>query len=132
MITLYPSWIEIPAHDLARALAFYRAVFELTDTPRYDEPTMQIVVLRASDKSVERPGVSLVRSAEHRPNPSGVLVNFHVGAHANLAAALERAVAHGGALVGPTVELEDGVRYTSLRDSEGNTIAVSSYEVDAT
>lgn len=132
MITLYPSWIEIPVHDLARALAFYRAVFELTDTPIYDEPAMQIAVLRASDKSVERLGVSLVCSAEHRPHPGGVLVNFHVGSHVALAAATERAVAHGGSLAGPVVEQEDGVCYTTLRDSEGNSIALSSYEADAT
>jgi predicted enzyme related to lactoylglutathione lyase len=38
MPALYPSWIEIPVSDLDRALAFYRAVFALTDTPFDDEP----------------------------------------------------------------------------------------------
>jgi predicted enzyme related to lactoylglutathione lyase len=45
---LYPSWIEIPADDLYRALAFYRGVFGLTDTPIYDEPSGLIAVLLPS------------------------------------------------------------------------------------
>lgn len=35
MSSIYASWIEIPAHDLNRATAFYRAVFGLTETPLY-------------------------------------------------------------------------------------------------
>src|SRR5688572_29095140 len=85
MPTLYPSWIEIPAADLVRALAFYRAVFGLTETPIYDdEPPARIAVLLASDKSKRNPGVSLVQSPLHTPCPGGPQVNFHVGTHAAL------------------------------------------------
>ncbi len=128
MPPLYPSWIEIPAADLARALAFYRAVFGLHDTPIYDEPDMQIALLLPSEKSTGKPGVSLVRSPLHRPG-DGAVVNFHVGGHAELATALGAAVAQGGVAVAPVVDMGDGVRYVNLRDCEGNPIALSSYEL---
>jgi uncharacterized protein len=126
---LYPSWIEIPVHDLDRARAFYRAVFSLTDTPSYDEePRMRIIVLRPSDKSVASPGVSLVQSPQHVPCQGGVQINFHVGDHATLAAALTSVATHGGSITAPIVDMGDGVRYVTLQDCEGNPIALSSYE----
>lgn len=129
MTSLYPSWIEIPASDLDRALRFYRAVFGLTDTPLHDDyPPAQIAVLLPSDKSVRMPGVSLVQSPTHIPGSSGPQVNFHVGTHAALTGAITTATEHGGRLMGEVVEIEDGVRYVTLLDSEGNTIALSSYE----
>lgn len=128
MPPLYPSWIEIPVDDLDRALAFYRAVFGLTETPIYDDdPAMRIAVLLPSEKGVRSPGVSLVRSPQHRPG-DGVLINFHVGTHAALAAAISTAAAHGGAIAASIVDMGDGVRYVNLRDCEGNPMALSSYE----
>jgi predicted enzyme related to lactoylglutathione lyase len=99
LAVLYPSWIEIPAADLERALRFYRGVFELTDTPLYHEPPMQIAVLLPSDKSLRNPGVSLVYSPTHKAGDAG-----------------------------PQVKQLGGVRYITLLDSEGNRIALSSYE----
>ena len=127
-MSLYPSWIEIPVADLERALAFYRAVFRLTDTPLYEEESsMHIAVLLPSDKSGRVPGVSLVRSPQHIPG-GGVQVNYHVGEHTALDRALNIALAHGGTIINPIVNMGDGVRYVTLRDSEGNPIALSSYE----
>lgn len=129
MAALYPSWIEIPVTDLNRALAFYRAVFGLTETPRYnEEPSMHIAVLLPSDKSIRAPGVSLVHSPLHSPDGGGVQVNFHMGAHAALDTALKTALEQGGAILNPIVDMGDGVRYVMIRDSEGNPIALSSYE----
>jgi uncharacterized protein len=128
MHPLYPSWIEIPAADLERARAFYRAVFGLTETPLYDEPPMRIVVLRMSDKDRGTPGVSLVQSPLHRPADGGAVVNFHVGSHARLAEALAQVTAHGGVIDHNVIDEGDGVRYVNLLDCEGNRIALSSYE----
>jgi catechol 2,3-dioxygenase-like lactoylglutathione lyase family enzyme len=64
---LYPSWIEISVADLERALRFYRAVFGLDETPRYDAPPAEIVLLLPSAKEMDTPGVSLVRSPSHVP-----------------------------------------------------------------
>ena len=128
MTTHYPSWIEIPAADMERALRFYRAVFELSETPRYDEPPMLIAVLTPSEKSVEKPGVSLVQSPHHTPGPQGAQVNFHVGSYARFAAALELIPVYGGSLREPVVDMGDGVQYVTLNDCEGNIIALSAYE----
>jgi hypothetical protein len=129
---LYPSWIEIPAADLDRALAFYRAVFQLTDTPLYEDGDMLIRVLWPSDKVDRAPGVSLVKSPLHHPpaTPSGPVINFHLASHADLQTALEQARAFGGKIDNAIVDMGDGVKYVNLIDSEGNRIALSSYEED--
>ncbi len=128
MPDLYPSWIEIAVTDFDRALAFYRAVFELTDTPVYDEPDMKIAVLLPSEKSVRGPGVSLVQSALHQPSTGGAVINFHLGTHAALDAAVARVRQHGGSLGTNILDEGDGQRYIHILDSEGNRLALSSYE----
>jgi len=126
---LYPSWIEIPASNLERAIAFYRVVFSLDEIPMYDDyPPARIAVLHPSDKSVQNPGVSLVQSPTHIPSKNGVLINFHVGDHATLEKAVETAMANFGSISEPVVDMGDGVRYLVILDSEGNSIALSSYE----
>jgi predicted enzyme related to lactoylglutathione lyase len=125
---LYLSWLEIPVEDMARALAFYRALFGLTETPRFDEPPALIAVLSPSDKAARRPGVSLVQSPDHRPSLGGALANFHLGDHRQLGEALNTVTAYGGQVRGPLTTMDDGVRYVLVRDCEGNTIALSSYD----
>jgi uncharacterized protein len=125
---LYPSWIEIPVNDLDRALTFYRAVFQLSDTPIYNEPSARIAVLLASEKSIRNPGVSLVQSPNHTPSAGGVQVNFHVGTHANLNTALEQVRSYGGQIDTEVVDEGDGQHYITFLDSEGNRLAISSYE----
>jgi predicted enzyme related to lactoylglutathione lyase len=128
MSVLYPSWIEIPVHDMERALLFYRSVFVLTDTPRYDEPPTLIAVLLMSDKSVRTPGVSLIQSPLHQPADGGAVVNFHVDTHDALAVAIARVIELGGKVDTELVDMGDGVRYINVLDCEGNRIALSSYE----
>ncbi len=129
MTKLYPSWIEIPVNNLERAMAFYRAVFNLDEIPVYEDyPPARIAVLLASEKSVQNPGVSLVQSPTHVPSRHGALINFHVGDHAALEKAVETALAHSGAISEPLVDTGDGVKYLVILDCEGNSIALSSYE----
>lgn len=125
---LYPSWIEISVNDLDRALRFYREVFGLTDTPIYDEPPAMIAVLLPSDKSVRSPGVSLVKSALHKPYAGGAVVNFHVDKHETLDNAIKRISELGGTVDTEIIDTGDGVRYINVLDCEGNRIALSSYE----
>ena len=128
MPNLYPSWIEIPAADLDRATAFYRAVFELDETPLFDEPPSKIVLLMSSDKSRQKPGLSLIVSPIHRPSDGGAVINFHVGGYAAFDLALSRVREFGGKVDTEVVEMDDGVRYVNLLDCEGNRIALSAYE----
>lgn len=129
MAKLYPSWIEIPVHELERAITFYRLVFELDEVPVYnDPPPARVALLLPSEKSVRNPGVSLVQSPAHVPSPHGVWINFHVGDHAALDKAIEIALINAGSIAEPLADMGDGVRYLVLRDCEGNSIALSSYE----
>lgn len=128
MTTLYPSWLEIPVDDLDRATQFYRAVFGLTDTPLYDDPPAQIIVLLPSDKSVRNPGVSLAKSPLHHPGATGAIINFHIGSHAELQTAISNVLAHGGSTITEVIDTGDGTRYLTVRDCEGNRFALSSYE----
>jgi uncharacterized protein len=129
VVKLYPSWIEIPVVDLERALAFYRAVFGLTDTSIYDdEPPARIAVLLPSEKSTRSPGVSLVQSPAHFVCKGGVVINFHVDTHAALETAISTVKARGGSVTANIVDMGDGVRYATLQDCEGNPFAISSYE----
>ena len=129
MAKLYPSWIEIPVSNLERAMTFYRAVFNLDDIPVYEDyPPARIAVLLPSEKSVLNPGVSLVQSPTHVPSKHGALINFHVGNHAALEKAVEMALANSGSISEPIVDMGDGVKYLVILDSEGNSIALSSYE----
>jgi predicted enzyme related to lactoylglutathione lyase len=129
MAKLYPSWIEIPANNLERAIQFYRAVFDLDEIPVYDDfPPARIAVLLPSDKSVQNPGVSLVQSPTHVPGRHGALINFHLGNHAALEHAVAMALTNAGSIAEPLVDDGDGVRYLVLLDSEGNALALSSYE----
>lgn len=127
MAALYPSWIEIPVADLDRALLFYRAVFGLDETPRYEAPLAQIAVLLPSAKEQRAPGVSLVFSPSHMPDSLGMLVNFHLGDHAALDAALQTLEQHGGQILTPLTDEGDGQRFCVVLDSEGNRLALSSY-----
>lgn len=128
MAQLYPSWIEIPVSDFERARQFYARVFGLAEIAVYDdEPDMRIGVLRPSDKSVGLPGVSIVKSALHKPG-GGVQVNYHVGDYTALTAALDRAVQLGGTMSTGVIDAGDGVRYGVLQDCEGNPLALSAYE----
>lgn len=128
MPALYASWIELPASDLDRAVAFYRAVFGLEETPFFEEPPAKIALLVASEKEMGKPGVSLVLSPLHQPSSGGVIINFHVDTHSDLDRALQIICTTGGSVEGEVVDMGDGVRYVHVRDSEGNRIALSSYE----
>ncbi len=129
MAKLYPSWLEIPVNNLERAVAFYRAVFDLGDVPVYDDyPPARIAVLLPSEKDIRNPGVSLVQSPTHVPSRHGALINFHVGDHAALEKAVEQVLANSGSISEPLVDMGDGVKYLVILDSEGNSIALSSDE----
>jgi hypothetical protein len=128
---LYPSWIEISVADLERALRFYRAVFGLDETPRYDAPPAEIVLLLPSAKEMDTPGVSLVRSPSHVPGVRGMTVNFHLGDYAALDAALDTLEQQGGQVLTPLTDEGDGQRYCLALDSEGNRLSLSAYETPA-
>ena len=131
MSPLYPSWIEIPVTHMERTLRFYRGVFDLTDTPVFEELVSIIAVLLPSDKRAHAPGASLVKSPLHRSADGGAIVNFHVDTHHALDIAVQRVTELGGKVDTAIVSMDDGVRYVNVLDCEGNRIALSSHEAPA-
>ena len=135
LMVLYPSWIEIPVLDLDRAVAFYSRVFQLEGVTLHefneDGMLMRVAVLLSSDKHMKGPGVSLVQSARHQPDAKGIQVNFHVGINDVLSRALLALMNAGGGIVKPPIDMDDGVRYAIVQDTEGNTLALSAYEDNA-
>lgn len=126
MAELYVSWVEIPVRDLDRALAFYRAVLQLPEIEVSDDGTRRTAVIYHGGE--DKPGVSLNQTANFEPGDKGPLMYFQVGKHNVLTAMLERVASNGGTVTAEMTEMGGGSNYGMFRDSEGNTIALSSYE----
>ena len=111
-------WFEIPTTDLARATAFYGAVFDIAFTSEESPEGQQ--------KSLFPGGIgSLAHGADWTPSHDGMIVYLDGGD--DLQVILDRVVAHGGTIV----ELKQPVTATQgfwgrFRDTEGNVIGLLS------
>jgi predicted enzyme related to lactoylglutathione lyase len=120
---LRSSWVEIPAINLERALAFYQAVFELPPTDILADEVRRIAILNGPSPNGPA-GVSLNQTANFVPSDQGVLVYFFV--EPNLSAYLERAVAAGGTIIEPKAARPAGGFFATIKDSEGNLLTLNS------
>jgi hypothetical protein len=114
------NWFEIPVHDLDRAQAFYEAL--LGEALRRESMGPQtLAVLPYAEPGV---GGALIAGAPGlAPGAAGTLVYLNV--NPVLDDAVARAVAAGGELVTPRVDLPDGMgSFVHLRDPEGNRIGL--------
>ena len=112
------SWFEIPATDLARATAFYEAVFGITTTPED--------IGDGNPKSLFPGGVgSIAYGPDWTPSANGIVVYFSGGD--NLQHVLDRVEPAGGTIVEPkqTVDATSGY-WGRFRDTEGNVIGLLS------
>jgi predicted enzyme related to lactoylglutathione lyase len=118
------TWVEIPVRDIVRALAFYRALFELGEVEIVDDGVRKTATLTGEDS----PGISLNQTTNFPPSNTGTLAYFSAGA--NVTAYIERAVAAGGKVIAPKTDMGMGgdFYYALIEDSEGNTLAFSSVE----
>lgn len=111
-------WFEIPASDLARATAFYEAVFGITMTPED--------IGDGNPKSLFPNGSgSLAQGADWAPSATGIVAYLDGGDDLQLI--LDRVVAAGGTVIEPkqAVEATQGF-WGRFRDTEGNIIGVLS------
>jgi len=116
-------WVEIPVNDLERALAFYRAVFQLDPVEINDDGVRRTATLfRGTAEG--RAGVSLNQTRNFPPSSQGTLVYYDIGT--DLAAHLERVTAAGGTVVEPKTAMGEAGYYALVRDTEGNTLALYS------
>lgn len=122
---LQTVWIELPVKDIERALAFYRAVFQLGDIAVNDDGTRRTAVL-ASTGEGGSPGISLTQTAGFNPSDrSGVWLYFATGE--DFAGHVERVRAAGGTIVDEKVSMGEAGSYTSFIDTEGNLLSLYTY-----
>ena len=111
-------WVEIPVEDLARAAAFYQAVFGLPAGEVTDDGTRRTVNL-ANPSAEGGVGISLNQCAGFLPSEKGPLV--YLGADGD---ALERVEASGGKIFEGKTSMGDAGSYALILDSEGNQFAL--------
>ncbi|WP_084106358.1 VOC family protein [Demequina sp. NBRC 110056] len=114
-------WWEIPVTDLARATAFYAAVFRVQLTSE-DIGDGQPKSLFPAGSGI--PG-ALASGPSWTPSATGVIPYLDAGD--DMAGVLERVVEHGGSIVEPRQAVEATSGYWArFLDTEGNVVGVLS------
>jgi len=114
-------WVDIPAHDLDRAIAFYAAVLG-TPVTREGGPGFSFGLLAHSGSDVA--GCLYLADDGNAPSPRGLLVYLNVDGRLGDA---ERAVAAGGGQVLKAAHAIGRHGYRAIvLDSEGNRVALHS------
>jgi predicted enzyme related to lactoylglutathione lyase len=114
-------WVDIPAHDLDRAIAFYGAVLG-TPVTREGGPGFGFGLLAHSGSDVA--GCLYRADDGNAPSPRGPLVYLNVDGRIGAA---ERAVAaHGGRVLETTKAIGPHGYRAIVLDSEGNRVALHS------
>lgn len=120
---------EIYVQDMARARAFYEALFNTRLEPMAN-PTPEVAMEmwafpmdRGSGMAGYGAGGMLVRMDGFAPGPGGTLVYFGCE---DCAVEAARATANGGAVVQPKTAIGEHGFCALVRDTEGNTIGLHS------
>lgn len=118
-------WIEIPVKDMERAMQFYQVVFKLSPTEITTDAVRRTTNL-VNMTPEGHPGISLNQTQNFEPSDKGTLVYLDVGA--DLIDHLNRVEAAGGAVIEPKTPMGDLGNYATIRDTEGNVLALYSYQ----
>lgn len=113
-------WVDIPVHDLDRAIAFYGHVFN-EPVKKYDEHGFVFGLLPHTDDNVS--GCLCVKD-DCKPSQNGSLVYFNV--EGRLDHALKAALAHGGKLLKDKQQIGPYGHRAVILDTEGNAVALYS------
>lgn len=115
------GWFEIPVADMARAKAFYEAVFEFEMTPGglngYD------MTFFPMQSNIAGAGGTLIAGEPYTPSRTGTVVYFGTP---DIEATLARVEQHGGKTVLRKKAIGPHGFIGWFEDSEGNTIALHS------
>ena len=114
------NWFEIPVRDIERAQSFY----ERTLGKSLRRETMGSCLMAVIP--YDQPGVGgALMAGSEAPQPAAQGTLVYLNAEPSLDAALERAVAAGGKVAMPRVDLPDGMGcFAHLLDTEGNRIGL--------
>ena len=115
------SWFEIPVRDLERAQAFYERL--LAKALRRETMGPQTLAVIPYDPGQGVGGALITGVHIPDPSPNGTLV--YLNAEPSLDAAVQRAVAAGGRVATPRVELPEGMGcFAHVIESEGNRVGL--------
>lgn len=114
------NWVEIPALDIERAAAFYSALFA-AELAVIDQGQRKLVILPYDGGGV---GASINQTTNFPPGTQGPLVYLNAGD--DLSPMLARVESAGGQVVTPKADLGGTGFYATIRDTEGNQIALMS------
>jgi uncharacterized protein len=95
IMPLHTVWVEIPAINLERAMAFYETVFGLEPLEIIEEDVRRHATLSPGGDG--HPGMSINQTANFEPGNKGVLIYLHVGDDS--APLLERVEGVGGKII---------------------------------
>lgn len=112
--------VEIPVHDLERAMAFYQHVFQIEFGEIADLHGSRMAHFPFT-KGLDGASVALAQGDAYKPSQAGAIVYFAVDA---MPSALARASKAGAHLLFPATRLDDGSTVAEISDSEGNRIAL--------
>jgi predicted enzyme related to lactoylglutathione lyase len=116
------SWFEIPVQNLDRAQAFYEALLG-SALRREAMGTSQGAVFPYNPQAQGVGGALMCGPTVPAPATGGTLV--YLDASPSLAAALQRAVAHGGAVALPRQALPPGMGFFAhITDPDGNRVGL--------
>lgn len=121
------SWFEIPTSDIARAQAFYEAIFGIQMTA-LDLPNIKMRMFPTEDPMGV--GGSLVNSGGfHKPSSTdGPLL--YLNANPDVQLVLDKVVESGGKVLVPKTQISPDFGYMAvIIDTEGNRIALHSIPV---
>lgn len=123
------AWFEIYVNDMARAKAFYQAVFaiELSPLENPDPTGFADMEMWAFPATMENYGAAgaLVKMAGYQPGVGGTLVYFSC---ADCAVEAARAEANGGKLINAKMSIGVHGFIALVADTEGNLIGLHSMQ----
>lgn len=111
-------WIELPATDLDRAIAFYSAVFGHEPGQVIDQGVRRISILPGA------PSVSLNQTGGFTPTAEGSLPYFDVDEP--LSTTVQRVIQGGGRVIEPIEQRGENGFFALIADSEGNGVTIHS------
>lgn len=112
---------EIPATDVSRAIAFYKAILDI-NIEFYDMGAMQMGVFPYQNQMVT--GL-IIQGEGYTPAANGITIYLNAGD--NLQPILDKVTQNGGQIIIPKTEHGDGSGYFAIfLDSEGNKMGLHS------
>lgn len=113
-------YFEIPVNDLARAMEFYKNVFDF----QFETDHFENIDMAYFPFSDEQSGISgaLAKGEIYKPTKDGILIYFNTN---NIELSLKKAQNYGAEVLFPATFHQDlGFAVAEIQDSEGNRIGL--------